>query len=189
MPTTTSRAVALAGTQMGGLVPQNEIRPWPTSKGLKFPHGGGQQAGMWCRKTCLRATCTRPWKGQRHRVRRSAYDDEKLGFNKVARSITTPAGGKVALNWVLHQRQAYAALPAEFQAIVDAATTVAARDMTAKIRRLQPHRSQAPGGREDQLKAFPKEIMDAGYKASMEALPSTAKALKNHPPGHARLPA
>jgi TRAP-type mannitol/chloroaromatic compound transport system substrate-binding protein len=32
----------------------------------------------------------------------------------------------------------------------------------------EPDRAQAPGGRQDQAQAFPKDVMDAGFKASME---------------------
>ena len=64
--------------------------------------------------------------------------------------------------------KAYAALTPEFQAMVDAATMVAAHDMTAKYDAYNPIALKKLVGAKTQLKAFSKELMDAGFKASME---------------------
>jgi TRAP-type mannitol/chloroaromatic compound transport system substrate-binding protein len=64
--------------------------------------------------------------------------------------------------------KAYAALSPEYQAMVDAATLVAARDMTAKYDAFNPIALKKLVAVKTQLKPFSKEIMDAGFKASME---------------------
>jgi len=51
---------------------------------------------------------------------------------------------------------------------VDAATSVAARDMTAKYDAVNPGALKRLVGAKTQLKSFSKPIMDAGFKASME---------------------
>ena len=97
------------------------------------------------------------------------YDDEKLGFNKVAPFYYYPGWweGGAELGYFVNTK-AYAALSPEFQAIVDAATRVAARDMTAKYDAFNPIALKKLVAAKTQLKAFPKEVMDAGFKASME---------------------
>src|SRR5690606_41147650 len=52
--------------------------------------------------------------------------------------------------------------------LVDAATRVAARDMTAKYDAFNPIALKKLVADKTQLKAFPKDVMDAGFKASME---------------------
>lgn len=52
--------------------------------------------------------------------------------------------------------------------MVDVATAVAARDMTAKYDAFNPAALKKLVADKTQLKAFPKDIMDAGFKASME---------------------
>ena len=170
-----SRSAGNTGTQMGGWY-RKEIKTVADLKGLKFRMGGGlfgeamQKLGVVpqnmpagdvyqaLEKGTLDATeCVGP------------YDDEKLGFNKVAPFYYYPGWweGGAELEFFINAK-AYAALPAEFQAIVDAATTVAARDMTAKYDAFNPIALKRLVAAKTQLKAFPKEIMDAGYKASME---------------------
>ena len=97
------------------------------------------------------------------------YDDQKLGFNKVAPYYYYPGWweGGAELEFFINTK-AYAALTPEFQAIVTAAAAVAARDMTAKYDALNPIALKKLVGAKTQLKAFPKAIMDAGFKASME---------------------
>jgi TRAP-type mannitol/chloroaromatic compound transport system substrate-binding protein len=96
------------------------------------------------------------------------YDDEKLGFNKVAPYYYYPGWweGGAELEFFINVK-AYAALSPENKAIVDAATDVAARDMTAKYDALNPTALKRLVAAKTQLKAFSKETMDAGYKASM----------------------
>ena len=67
------------------------------------------------------------------------YDDEKLGFNKVAPFYYYPGWweGGAELEFFINTK-AYDALSADFKAIVDSACNVAARDMTAKYDALNP---------------------------------------------------
>jgi TRAP-type mannitol/chloroaromatic compound transport system substrate-binding protein len=97
------------------------------------------------------------------------YDDEKLGFNKVAPYYYFPGWweGGAELEFFINSK-AYAALSAENKAIVDAATKVAARDMTSKYDAVNPLALKRLVAAKTQLKPFSKDIMDAGYKASME---------------------
>jgi TRAP-type mannitol/chloroaromatic compound transport system substrate-binding protein len=64
--------------------------------------------------------------------------------------------------------KAYAALPPEYRAMVDVATAVAARDMTAKYDAFNPIALKKLVADGTKLKPFPKAVMDAGFKASME---------------------
>ena len=64
--------------------------------------------------------------------------------------------------------KAYNALSSEFRAIVDAATDVAARDMTAKYDAMNPVALKRLVAAKTQLKSFSKDIMDAGFKAAMQ---------------------
>jgi len=97
------------------------------------------------------------------------YDDEKLGFNKVAPFYYYPGWweGGAELEFFVGTK-AYEALSAENKAIVDTATQVAARDMTAKYDALNPVALKRLVGAKTQLKPFTKDVMDAGFKASME---------------------
>ena len=97
------------------------------------------------------------------------HDDQKLGFNKVAPFYYYPGWweGGAELGFFVNLK-AYNALPAEYKTMVDAATRVAARDMTAKYDAFNPVALKKLVADKTQLKAFPKDVMDAGFKASME---------------------
>ena len=170
-----SRSAGNTGTQMGGWY-RKEIKTVADLKGLKFRMGGGlfgeamQKLGVVPQNMPAGDVYQALEKGMLDATEFvGPYDDEKLGFNKVAPFYYYPGWweGGAELEFFINAK-AYAALPAEFQAIVDAATTVAARDMTAKYDAFNPIALKRLVAAKTQLKAFPKEIMDAGYKASME---------------------
>ena len=170
-----SRSAGNTGTQMGGWY-RKEIKTVADLKGLKFRMGGGlfgeamQKLGVVPQNMPAGDVYQALEKGTLDATEFvGPYDDEKLGFNKVAPFYYYPGWweGGAELEFFINAK-AYAALPAEFQAIVDAATTVAARDMTAKYDAFNPIALKRLVAAKTQLKAFPKEIMDAGYKASME---------------------
>ena len=170
-----SRSAGNTGTQMGGWY-RKEIKTVADLKGLKFRMGGGlfgeamQKLGVVPQNMPAGDVYQALEKGTLDATEFvGPYDDEKLGFNKVAPFYYYPGWweGGAELDFFINAK-AYAALPAEFQAIVDAATTVAARDMTAKYDAFNPIALKRLVAAKTQLKAFPKEIMDAGYKASME---------------------
>ena len=170
-----SRSAGNTGTQMGGWY-RKEIKTVADLKGLKFRMGGGlfgeamQKLGVVPQNMPAGDVYQALEKGTLDATEFvGPYDDEKLGFNKVAPFYYYPGWweGGAELEFFINAK-AYAALPAEFQAIVDAATTVAARDMTAKYDAFNPIALKRLVAAKTQLKAFPKEIMDDGYKASME---------------------
>lgn len=97
------------------------------------------------------------------------YDDEKLGFNKVAKYYYTPGMWKGApgIQMVINSK-ALAALPPEYKDIFEAACHEGNTYMLSKydasnaaaLKRL------LAGG--TQLKQFPKPVLDACYKATQE---------------------
>ena len=64
----------------------------------------------------------RPWKrhDRRRRVGRTVYDDQKLGFNKVAPVYHYPGWWKAARSWTSSSTKAFNALSPENKAIVEA---------------------------------------------------------------------
>jgi TRAP-type mannitol/chloroaromatic compound transport system substrate-binding protein len=165
------------GTQMGGWY-RKEIKSVADLKGLKL-----RWAAACSAKPCQAGrgaaehACGRRVPGAEKGTLDAAefvgpYDDQKLGFNKVAPFYYYPGWweGGAELEFFINAK-AYAALPAEYKAIVDAATAVAARDMTAKYDAFNPSRSSA--GRKTQLKAFPKESWTLASRPRWKSLPST----------------
>ncbi len=170
-----SMSAGNTGTQMGGWY-RKEIKSAADLKGLKMRLGGGlfgeamQKLGVVAQNMPAGDIYQALEKGTLDAVEFvGPYDDEKLGFNKVAPYYYYPGWweGGAELEFFINTK-AYAALSPEFQAMVDAAGAVAARDMTAKYDAMNPIALKKLVGAKTQLKAFPKDIMDAGYKASME---------------------
>ena len=170
-----SRSAGNTGTQMGGWY-RKEIQSPADLKGLKMRLGGGlfgeamQKLGVVPQNMPAGDVYQALEKGTLDAVEFvGPYDDEKLGFNKVAPYYYYPGWweGGAELEFFINTK-AYAALSPENQAIVDAASAVAARDMTAKYDAVNPIALKKLVGAKTQLKAFPNSIMDAGFKASME---------------------
>ena len=162
-------------TQMGGWY-RKEIKTVADLKGLKMRLGGGlfgeamQKLGVVAQNMPAGDVYQALEKGTLDAVEFvGPYDDEKLGFNKVAPYYYYPGWweGGAELEFFINTK-AYAALTPEFQAIVNAAAAVAARDMTAKYDAVNPIALKKLVGAKTQLKAFSKPVMDAGFKASME---------------------
>jgi len=97
------------------------------------------------------------------------YDDEKLGFNKVAPYYYYPGWweGGADLEFFINNK-AFAKLSDENKAIVQAAAAVAAADMTAKYGAQNPIALKRLVAGGTKLTAFPKAVIDAGFKTSME---------------------
>ncbi|MEY3295199.1 MAG: Alpha-keto acid-binding periplasmic protein TakP [Pseudomonadota bacterium] len=95
------------------------------------------------------------------------YDDEKLGFNKVARFYYYPGfwEGGAALGWLVNNR-AWDALTPEYRAIFTAAAHEANADMMAKYdgRNAAALRRLIAAG--TQVRPFPRPLMEAFYRAS-----------------------
>ena len=95
------------------------------------------------------------------------YDDEKLGFNKVARFYYYPGfwEGGAALGWLVNNR-AWDALTPEYRAIFTAAAHEANADMMAKYdaRNAAALRRLIAAG--TQVRPFQRPLMEAFYRAS-----------------------
>jgi TRAP-type mannitol/chloroaromatic compound transport system substrate-binding protein len=162
------------GAQMGGWW-RSEIKSLEDLKGKKFRVGGfgGQVAaklgvvpqnipGGEIYQALEKGTIdAAEWVGP--------YDDEKLGFAKVAPNYAYPGWweGGPQLDFYVNDK-AYNSLSAEYKAIITNATAYAHADMQAKYdgRNPQALKRLVAGGAK--LFRFPKDVMDASFKAANE---------------------
>jgi len=161
------------GAQMGGWW-RKEIKSLADIKGLKFRTGGfsgvifnrlggvaqsipGGEIYQALEKGTIDAA---EWVGP--------YDDEKLGFNKVAPFYGYPGfwEGGPQLDFYINTK-AYNALPAEYKAMIEAASMEAATVMQARYDARNPAalKKLVAGG--TKLFRFPKDMLDAAFKESM----------------------
>jgi TRAP-type mannitol/chloroaromatic compound transport system substrate-binding protein len=97
------------------------------------------------------------------------YDDQKLGFNKVAPNYYYPGWWEGGLQLDLYIGQkAYDALPAEYKAIVEAASAAAHVDMQARYDAKNPAALKQLVGSGAKLRPFPADVMNAAFKESMQ---------------------
>jgi len=163
------------GTQMGGWF-RKEIKSVADFKGMKMRLGGGlvgevmQKLGavpqslpggeiyQALEKGTIDAA---EWVGP--------YDDQKLGFNKVAPFYYYPGWweGGPEVDFFINQK-AYDSLSAEYKAIIDAASALASQDMLAKYDALNPTALKQLVAAKTQLKPFSQDVLNASFKASME---------------------
>ncbi|MEY4652159.1 MAG: hypothetical protein RI884_740 [Pseudomonadota bacterium] len=162
------------GSQMGGWY-RKEIKSAADTKGLKFRVGGfagkvierlggvpqnipGGEIYQALEKGTIDAA---EWVGP--------YDDQKLGFNKVAPFYYYPGWweGGPQLDVFINQK-AYDALSADNKAIVEAAAAQAHITMQAKYDTLNPGALRQLVGSGTKLRAFPADMMNAAFKASMD---------------------
>lgn len=97
------------------------------------------------------------------------YDDEKLGFQRVAPFYYYPGWWEGGAQIDLYvNKAAYNALTPEYKAIVAAAASHAHVNMQAMydVRNPQALKRLVAGG--TKLEAFPRSVMDAAFRASME---------------------
>ncbi len=96
------------------------------------------------------------------------YDDQKLGFHKVAPYYHFPGWweGGPQLDFFINNK-AFNALPAEYKAMVEAAAALAHNEMQARYDARNPMALKQLVGSKTQLVQFPKEVMDAAFKHSM----------------------
>jgi TRAP-type mannitol/chloroaromatic compound transport system substrate-binding protein len=170
-----SESAGNTGTQMGGWY-RKEIKTVADLKGLKMRLGGGlfgetmAKLGVVAQNMPAGEVYQALEKGTLDATEFvGPYDDEKLGFNKVAPFYYYPGWweGGAELEFFINTK-AYQALSAENKAIVDAATKVAARDMTAKYDAMNPQALKRLVAAKTRLMPFSKDLMDAGWKAAME---------------------
>jgi TRAP-type mannitol/chloroaromatic compound transport system substrate-binding protein len=169
------------GVQMGGWF-RKEIKTVEDLKGLKFRIGGfagqvlaklgtvpQQIAGGDIYPSLEKGTIdAAEWIGP--------YDDEKLGFNKVAKYYYYPGWWEGGLNVsLLVNKQQWEQLPKQYKAVLEAACFEANLTMNAKYDAENPAalRRLVAGGA--QLRPFPREVMEACYKAATELYDETAK--------------
>jgi len=97
------------------------------------------------------------------------YDDEKLGFAKIAKYYYYPGWweGGPQLDLYVNLKQ-WEALPAEYKAILEAACAEANIDMLAKYDALNPAALKRLVGGGVQLRPFSRDIMNACYQAANE---------------------
>jgi TRAP-type mannitol/chloroaromatic compound transport system substrate-binding protein len=168
------------GAQMGGWF-RKEIKDVGDLKGLKFRIGGfagrvvqklgvvpQQLAGGDIYPALEKGTLdAAEWVGP--------YDDEKLGFQKVAQYYYYPGwweGGPMLHNFVNIGK--WNELPKNYQAIVYAASHIANTMMMARYDAGNPAalRRLVAGGA--QLRPFPQPVMEACYKAATEVYSETS---------------
>ncbi len=161
------------GAQMGGWF-RKEIKSLKDFKGIKFRCGGfagkvveriggvpqnipGGEIYQALEKGTIDAA---EWVGP--------YDDQKLGFQKVAKNYAYPGWWEGGPQLDLHiNMKAWDALSAENKAIVEAASAYAHVDMQAKYdgKNAAALKQLVAGGAK--LFPFPKDLMDAAFKESM----------------------
>ena len=168
------------GTQMGGWF-RKEIKSVQDLNGLKFRCGGfagqvlaklgvvpqqipGGDIYPALEKGTIDAA---EWIGP--------YDDQKLGFNKVAKYYYYPGfwegGPQIAM--YVNQKQ-WASLPKEYQTILEDACLYAHAEMQARYDSKNPNALKQLVGSGTQLRPFPNEVMAAAYKAANELYEETA---------------
>ncbi len=168
------------GTQMGGWF-RKEVKTLDDLKGLKFRIAGlagqvvaklgvvaQQVAGGDIYPALERGTIdAAEWVGP--------YDDEKLGFNKVAPYYYYPGwweGGAMLHFWF--NKGKWDELPKAYKATATAAAAYANADMLAKYDARNPAALRRLVGAGAQLRPFPQEVMEASYKAANELYDETS---------------
>lgn len=171
------------GTQMGGWF-RKEIKTVEDLKGLKFRIGGfagrvmtklgtvpQQIAGGDIYPALEKGTIdAAEWVGP--------YDDEKLGFYKVANVYHYPGWweGGAQLSFYVGKKE-WDKLPKQYQAAIEVASMEAHLDMQAKYDAKNPQALGRLLQNKISLKPFPPAVMDACFKAAQETF--TEEAAKN----------
>ena len=163
------------GAQMGGWF-RKEVKTIADFKGLKMRLGGGLIGDVM---TKLGAVPQSIPGGEIYQALEKGtidaaewvgpYDDQKLGFNKVAPFYYYPGWweGGPEVDFFINQK-AMDGLSAENKAIIEAATMVAHTDMLAKYDALNPTALKQLVAAKTKVLPFPQEVMQASYKAAME---------------------
>ena len=163
------------GTQMGGWF-RKEIKSSADFKGLKMRLGGGLVGEVMTKLGAVPQSIPggEIYQGLEKGTIDAAewvgpYDDQKLGFNKVAPFYYYPGWweGGPEVDFFINQK-ALDALSPENKAIVEAATLVAHTDMLAKYDALNPTALKQLVAAKTKVLPFPQEVLQASFKASME---------------------
>lgn len=163
-----------SGCQMGGFF-RKELKTLDDLKGLKFRiggMGGAVLAKLGVVPTQIAAGDVYPAL-ERGTIDAAEfvgpYDDEKLGFAKVAPYYYYPGfweGGPCVHAFVNLEK--WNALPKAYQAALTAACTYANTQMAAKYDVQNPAALKRLVGAGTQLRPFPQDVMEASLKASNE---------------------
>jgi TRAP-type mannitol/chloroaromatic compound transport system substrate-binding protein len=103
------------------------------------------------------------------------YDDEKLGFYKIAKYYYYPGWWEGnAMLWAYMNLDRWNALPKAYQAALEAACAEANNWMQAKYDAENPAALRRLVANGTELRPFSREIMQAAYKASFEVYDETA---------------
>lgn len=165
------------GTQMGGWY-RKEIKTVADLKGLRMRAGGGllgdalQKLGVQAINMPIGDVHLALEKGRLDAVEFvGPYDDQKLGFGKLAPYYYYPGWweGGAELAYFINAK-VFAALTPELRAMVEAAAALAAKDLTAKYLASNPAALKKLLSERVQPRAFPRELMDAGFKAVMATM-------------------
>jgi TRAP-type mannitol/chloroaromatic compound transport system substrate-binding protein len=171
---------ANTGCQMGGWY-RKEIKTVEDLKGLKMRIGGfagqvvsrlgvipQQIAGGDLYPALERGTIDAvEWSGP--------YDDEKLGFHKVAPHYYYPGWWEGTANVsLLVNLDEWNKLPKRYQAILDQAATAANVSCTAKYDVLNPPAAKRLISAGAKFHAFPREVMEASYRAASDLYDETS---------------
>jgi len=163
------------GTQMGGWF-RKEIKSVADFKGLKMRLGGGLVGEVMSKLGAVPQSIpggevyqalekgtidAAEWVGP--------YDDQKLGFNKVAPFYYYPGWweGGPEVDFFINQK-AFDALSPENKAIVGAAAELAAGDMLAKYDTLNPTALKQLVAAKTKVLPFSQAVLEASFKASLE---------------------
>jgi TRAP-type mannitol/chloroaromatic compound transport system substrate-binding protein len=105
------------------------------------------------------------------------YDDEKLGFNRVAPYYYYPGWWEGGLNLSLHINKAkFDELPQLYKDALTSACRDATIETIAKYDAQNPPALRRLVAAGTQLRAFPREVMQACYRATFELYDETAAA-------------
>jgi TRAP-type mannitol/chloroaromatic compound transport system substrate-binding protein len=97
------------------------------------------------------------------------YDDQKLGLGKVAPVYHYPGWWEGGLEVSFYvNNKAYESLPAEYKAMIDAASAYAHVDMQAKYDAFNPTALKQIAASGVKVLPFPTSVLQASYKAAME---------------------
>ena len=97
------------------------------------------------------------------------YDDEKLGFQRVARFYYAPGWWEYAPSIdMMVNPAAYEALPSHYKAILEAACSETWHWMMARYDSLNPSALRRLIAAGTQLRIFPREVLNASYRATQE---------------------
>ena len=170
-----SRSAGNTGTQMGGWY-RKEIKTVADLKGLKFRMGGGlfgeamQKLGVVPQNMPAGDVYQALEKGTLDATEFvGPYDDEKLGFNKVAPFYYYPGWweGSLHLSFYINDK-AFNSLSNENKAVVRAAALEAHVTTQAKYDTFNPGALKQLVAAKAKVLPFPQQVMDASFKAAME---------------------